>query len=67
MRYTNLLTLHGAAEYTGIAVHTLRRYRCSNSGPESFIVNGKVVYERDELDRWLAEQHRVTRRGGVSV
>ena len=59
-----LLTLRPASEYTGLTVATLRRYRMDNVGPASFILNGKVVYRRADLDKWLADQRAATLRGG---
>lgn len=59
-----LLTIEQAAEWTGLTVKTLYRYRQQNIGPESFTYAGRVVYEESALERWLAEQKAATLRGG---
>lgn len=51
----------------GINAGTLRFWRsCGDRGPASFTLgrNGRVVYRRSEVERWLAEQEQATRRGG---
>lgn len=45
---------------------TMRFWRHNDQGPASFTLGprGRVVYRRSEIERWLAEQEDVTRRGG---
>lgn len=62
----NLLTIEQAAERTGRTVKTLYRWRQQNTGPESFTLAGRVVYEPAALERWIDDQRAATRRGGVS-
>ncbi|KAB0668999.1 helix-turn-helix domain-containing protein [Oryzomonas sagensis] len=54
-----------AAEYLGMAVNSLRQARCQTSrdegkrlSPPFCKINRKIVYLRDDLDRFL-EEHRV--------
>lgn len=61
---SRLLTVEQAAEWTGLTVKTLYRYRQENTGPESFIYAGRVVYEPSSLERWIDDQRTATRRGG---
>lgn len=61
---SELLSITAAAQYTGVSVCGLRRYRSLDIGPQSFKLNGRVVYERCALDRWLADQRALTLRGG---
>ena len=45
---------------------TMRYWRSAGIGPASFSLGprGRVVYRRNEIERWLAEQEASTRRGG---
>ena len=55
---------------TGLPVGTLRYWRHADIGPASFTLGGapgrrgRVVYRREEVERWIAEQEKATRRGG---
>ncbi|WP_245008688.1 helix-turn-helix transcriptional regulator [Mycolicibacterium farcinogenes] len=51
---------------TGLPAGTLRYFRSTNQGPASFALGRRVVYRRSEVDRWIAEQEKATRRGGTS-
>lgn len=46
--------------------NTLRYLRMKAKGPASFVVNGRVLYRRAEVERWLAEQEQATTRGGAA-
>ncbi|AWG51489.1 DNA-binding protein [Mycobacteroides abscessus] len=59
-----LLTIEQAAEWTGLTVKTLYRYRQQDTGPESFMYAGRVVYELPALERWIEDQRAATKRGG---
>lgn len=50
----------------GINAGTLRFWRSTDKGPASFSLGpkGRVVYRRSEIERWIAEQEKATRRGG---
>jgi DNA-binding transcriptional MerR regulator len=49
---------------TGVPATTLRYWRHTDQGPASFALGKRVVYRREEVERWIAEQERLTRRGG---
>ncbi|MCW1821422.1 transcriptional regulator [Mycolicibacterium conceptionense] len=59
-----LLGTRAASSFLGIPEATLRYWRYANQGPPSFKIGGRLVYRRDELVRWVAEQEKATRRGG---
>ena len=52
---------------TGIPAPTLRYWRHAGIGPESFTLGRRVVYRREAIERWIAEQEAATRRGGSTV
>jgi predicted DNA-binding transcriptional regulator AlpA len=63
----DLLTTQQVSEDYGFNPGTLRYWRHANQGPASFTLGprGRVVYRRSEVERWIAEQEAVSRRGGV--
>ena len=64
-----LLNTEEVSAATGVPHATLRYWRHADQGPASFTLGpgGRVRYRRNEVERWLAEQERTTRRGGVGV
>ena len=45
-----------ASAYTGISVSTLNKWRMSRSvGPQFLKLGSRVVYSREQLDKWLDE------------
>lgn len=58
------MTTVQVSQETGINPGTLRYWRSTNQGPASFSLGKRVVYRRSEVERWIAEQERATRRGG---
>jgi len=60
--------LHGqqVADEYGLNYGTLRYWRATDQGPPSFTLGprGRVVYRRSEIEKWIADQERMTRRGG---
>jgi len=45
-----------AAKYLGMAVSTLNKYRCYGGGPRFTKAGARVVlYDRDDLEAWLAK------------
>jgi DNA-binding transcriptional MerR regulator len=58
-----LMTTAEVAAELGIPVGTLRYYRSRGAGPASFRLAGRVRYRRCEVDAWVADQERSTRRG----
>lgn len=57
----------GAAAYTGIPVSTLRYWRHNHTGPASYSIGARVVYDIADLDAWVTAQKAATVRGGVSA
>ncbi|MDN4520523.1 helix-turn-helix domain-containing protein [Mycolicibacterium austroafricanum] len=55
-----------AAEYAGIPANTLRYYRQLGTGPASYKLGSRVVYDLADLDSWLAAEKVKTVRGGVA-
>jgi hypothetical protein len=53
-----LLTLAEAAAVLRTPVATLRYWRHLGVGPDGFRLGRRVVYRREDLSRWLAEQQR---------
>ncbi len=47
-----------AAKYLGIAESTLAKLRMGRNGPAFHKLGRAVVYDRDDLDTWLAA-HRI--------
>lgn len=48
-----LLTLVEAADLLRTPVATLRYWRYRGIGPDSFRLGRRVVYRREDLDRWV--------------
>lgn len=46
--------------------NTLRYLRHKGEGPASFVINGRVLYRKSEIERWLVEQEQATTRGGAA-
>ncbi len=46
-------TTREAAQYLGLAVSTLNKWRCHGGGPEFLKLGRAVRYRQDELDRFL--------------
>ncbi len=61
----DILDTSKVSELTGLPVGTLRYWRHADVGPASFSLGRRVVYRREEVERWIAEQEKATRRGGV--
>lgn len=61
---TRLLSVAEVAERTSIKVSTFYTWRAMGTGPRSFKLNGRVVYDEAELNRWLEAQAAETSRGG---
>lgn len=58
------LSTRQVAEETGIPAATLRYWRHADLGPASFTLGRRVVYRREAVEQWIAEQEQATRRGG---
>jgi hypothetical protein len=60
----DILSARKVSELIGVPLGTLRYWRHAGIGPASFTLGRRVVYRRSEVERWIAEQERTTRRGG---
>lgn len=60
----DLLGVRAASALLGIPEATLRYWRHAGQGPESFKLGRRLVYRREELERWIAQQEKATGRGG---
>lgn len=47
-----------AASFTGLSKSTLEKLRVSGNGPPYIRVGRVVLYDPDDLDRWLAAHRR---------
>lgn len=63
-----LTTKQVCEQYPAFNAGTMRFWRSTDQGPASFSLGhrGRVVYRRSEIERWLADQERSTRRGGAA-
>ncbi|WP_100501180.1 helix-turn-helix transcriptional regulator [Geodermatophilus chilensis] len=55
---SELLTLEEAAAVLRTPVATLRYWRHLGVGPDGFRLGHRVVYRREDVDRWVAEQQQ---------
>ena len=53
---SDLLTLAEAAAFLRAPVATLRYWRHLGIGPDGFRLGRRVLYRRQDLDRWVTEQ-----------
>ncbi|MGV0790483.1 helix-turn-helix transcriptional regulator [Mycolicibacterium sp. XJ1819] len=60
------LDTRAVSEQTGIPAATLRYWRHADTGPASFTLGRRVVYRRDEVERWITAQEQATGRGGAA-
>lgn len=45
-----------AAAYLGVQPNTLEVWRCKNKGPRYYKLGTRVIYDRDDLDAFLASR-----------
>jgi excisionase family DNA binding protein len=55
---THLLGTEAAAEYIGLAVQTLAKMRVSGESPPFYKLGRQVLYDRTELEDWVATRRR---------
>jgi hypothetical protein len=55
---TELLTLEEVAAVLRTPVATLRYWRHLGVGPDGFRLGRRVLYRREDVDRWVAERQR---------
>jgi len=53
-----LMIAKDAAAYIGLAPQTLAKMRVSGDSPPFYKVGRQVLYDRADLDAWLAERRR---------
>jgi excisionase family DNA binding protein len=51
-----LLTLPEAAAYLRTPIATLRYWRHLGTGPRGFRLGRRVMFRREDLERWLTDQ-----------
>lgn len=61
-----LLGTKAVADWTGLPEETLRYFRHRNEGPASWKIGRRVVYDREDVQRWLDEQRAKSLRGEVA-
>jgi hypothetical protein len=44
------------ADWTGIAVSTLNKWRLTGEGPPFLRVNGRVIYDLQAVERWMLDR-----------
>ncbi len=54
----DLMTLAESAAYLRTPVATLRYWRHLGVGPDGFRLGRRVVYRREDVDRWLAAEQQ---------
>src|SRR3712207_4060435 len=59
------MTLAETAAYLRTPVATLRYWRHLGEGPASFRLGRRVVYRREDVDRWIGERQRSDASSGV--
>jgi excisionase family DNA binding protein len=59
-RDPELLTIAEAADLVRAPVATLRYWRHLGTGPHSFRLGRRVLYRRDDLHDWIAQQRAET-------
>ena len=55
---SDLMTLVEAAAYLRTPVATLRYWRHLGMGPAGFRLGRRVMYHREDVDRWIGERQR---------
>lgn len=55
---TDLLTMPEVAQITRTPIETLRYWRHVGSGPPSFRLGRRVMYEASDVDRWISDKRR---------
>lgn len=66
-QFDELMTTKQACEhFPFLNQNTMRYMRANSTGPASFVISGKVLYRRSEIERWLTEQEAATTRGGAA-
>jgi len=59
-KWPERLTSDAAAEYCGIGMSTFEKLRCYGGGPAYYKLGRRVVYDRTDLDAWIAQNKRLS-------
>ncbi|WP_348636477.1 helix-turn-helix transcriptional regulator [Mycobacterium shigaense] len=62
----DLITTAEAAQILRTDPATLRYWRYMDTGPRSFRMGRRVMYQREDINSWLLSQIAATARGGVA-
>jgi excisionase family DNA binding protein len=54
------LNVSEAARYTGLSEAFLNRLRCTGGGCPFYKVGTRILYNRSDLDSWLASRRRLS-------
>jgi predicted DNA-binding transcriptional regulator AlpA len=57
---TDRFTVEAAARYAGLSASTLNKLRVYGGGPSYLKLGRRVVYDRNDLDAWLAGMRRAS-------
>jgi excisionase family DNA binding protein len=57
-KHSPMLAAQDAARYLGLAAQTLAKMRVEGTSPPFFKLGRRVLYQREELDAWLATKRR---------
>lgn len=60
------MTAQEVAKEQRVSVECLYAWRKQNIGPLSTKRGKRILYRRSDVDAWVAEQERLTARGGVA-
>lgn len=60
---SKLIGTDEVSQLLGVSPATLRVWRSNNTGPASFKLGGKVVYETTTVHQWIERQKLETTRG----
>lgn len=65
MSADELLTAQEAADYRGITIKAVYQQRWLGTGPVSFKRNGRIWFQRSDIDAYHDREHARTLRGEV--
>jgi predicted site-specific integrase-resolvase len=55
---SELLTVEAAAEYLGLGITTLNKWRVSGAGPIFIKMGRRIAYARADLERFIAQNRQ---------
>lgn len=62
---TRPLTTDEVSERTGVPGATLRYFRYLGTGPRSYKLGRRIVYDLADVEAWVAAQKKATSAGGT--